>query len=59
MREDFASRFPIPERVWGNTEILRCISDFHEIAKLVHDGLQSKKIALDRQTLPKIHQLAN
>jgi hypothetical protein len=55
MREDLPSRFPVPESVWGNTEILRCIRDFHEVAKLVHDGLQSKKNSLDTQTLPKIN----
>jgi hypothetical protein len=59
MREDLPGRFPIPERVWGHTEILRCIRNFHEVVKLVHDGLQSKKIALDGQTLSKIHGLAN
>jgi hypothetical protein len=59
MRKDFPSGFPIPKRIGGNAEILRGVSDFHEVAKLVHDGLQSKKIALDAQTLPKMRQLAN
>ena len=29
--------------IGGNTEVFRCVSDFQEVAKLVHDRLEANK----------------